>query len=446
MKVSRREINKIILEELEAAVESGEITEQQLQELLPGLKALGKAAWGGVKKAAGKVRDIYKSGEEAAKAQKAGQQQAGAQQQAGVNTQETPPAGQQQQQPGVDTPPTPAAGQQQKQQAAPKLINVEKGKNSLQNQLMAKYGGQLGPKANSALSLIARNIKAELSANGIQVQESERLIHGYLLKELVSLNEGKLEDDYQEASMEQSAAEQELKRLNRDVDTRDLMNYQGGKVGYDRDLRQAQNAIETAKQKKAELKKQIDSQPAQQQEPVSSTTQTTPPAQGTQTSTAGPGETSQSVAAGPAAGASTSTDQQKPDVKKPVQPQQAKPTQQQTKHVPKAGQVNIARVVNDGLKQAVGDINDPKNQAVLKTLSPQIINLVTKFVNYAVNNSGKQGQIKVIGMGYGKQPQAKPTAAKPAAKLAAQAPQQAAAPVQESYKAIYNKWQKIIKG
>jgi hypothetical protein len=88
MKVSRREINKIILEELEAAVESGEITEQQLQELLPGLKALGKAAWGGVKKAAGKVRDIYKSGEEAAKAQKAGQQQAGAQQQtapAGVN-------------------------------------------------------------------------------------------------------------------------------------------------------------------------------------------------------------------------------------------------------------------------------------------------------------------------------------------------------------------------
>ena len=131
MKVSRQQINQIILEELDAAVESGEITEQQLQELLPGLKALGKAAWGGIKKGAAKVRDIYRAGEKGS--------QAGAQQQtdtapSAAQQQAAQPAGQPAQPAAADQQAQPAAAQPQDaaqqaaKPAAPKVISVEKGK------------------------------------------------------------------------------------------------------------------------------------------------------------------------------------------------------------------------------------------------------------------------------------------------------------------------------
>jgi hypothetical protein len=106
MKVTKEKLQKIIQEELDAAVESGEITEQQLQELLPGLKAVGKAAWGGIKKGAAKVRDIYRAGEKGS--------QAGAQQQ----TDTAPSAAQQQAAQPAGQPAQPAAADQQAQPAA----------------------------------------------------------------------------------------------------------------------------------------------------------------------------------------------------------------------------------------------------------------------------------------------------------------------------------------
>lgn len=224
MKVTKKQINSIIHQELNEMINNGELTEEQLQELLPGLKALGKAALGGVKKAAKGVYDIYKSGEDAARM------------------------------------PNPQAS-----------------------------AGATSP-AQSGFDLSA--------AGEHEVQPSDVI---------------------------------------------------------------SSEPVQTAQQS--------------QKQPL------------------------------PVPGAK----QQASQPKKPA-------PQQKTKHVPRAGQINVARVVGDGMQQALRT-SDPKSQKVLNTLRPQITNLVTKFVNNAVKNSGKNPKdIKIIQMGYGKQQPAavvKPTSAQP---------------------------------
>ena len=243
--------------------------------------------------------------------------------------------------------------------AAPQVFNVEKGKASLQQQLLQKYGSQLGPEANKFIAAIVRDIKSDLGASGIKVQESVEQIGDRILTELFL--------DKEVSSLLFEAATQADVEALRD----EIKRLEAAKKNAPPEARNFQEKeLEKLKAKKeaaeAEVRAGVDKAKADKE----------------------------------AAKLAASEKAQKAR-------QRAVKTMQ-TKRVSKPGVVDINQAVFSKLA-ALKNIH-PKLAGKLDALTPQIMKAVLKYVNYAISKSGKTGEVKVL---------AKPTApASPAAPLA----------------------------
>lgn len=322
-------------------------------------------------------------------------------------------AAQQDQKPAAaGTPQAATPSAQDNQQAGtekPQVFNVEKGKNSLQQQLLQKYGNQLGSEANKFISSIARDIKADLAASGVKVQESIEQIADNILNEVLNGNKNHILSEQEQQDPEV------MKRANVVKKEKELplqrQQYADEMKKANAELKKAEKLVASAafpaerneRQKTVDdLNKKIEDLKAKSKSAGAEIKQMAATREKEQSLTAKklardePKLKMQNMLKG------REQDKQKADLMKKAL---------QTKRVSKPGIVDVNQAVYSKLS-AFKKLN-PKMAKNVDTLIPQIMTAVTKYVNYAVNKSGKTGEVKVASKS------TKPTAPQQTAKPAA---------------------------
>lgn len=249
----------------------------------------------------------------------------------------------------------------------PSIYNVEKGKNSLQQQLLQKYGTQLGPEANKFIAAIARDIKADLASSGIKVQESLEDISSNILFELMS-DGTDIEFLFEAATQADVVAMRaEIEKLKAAMKT----STPEGRKFQERELEKLKakkNEMETELATSADKEKAAKAAAAKKASLMQRKVSRDDAAQKMQNMQQG-----------------RNADKQKADLMKKTL---------QTKRVSRPGMIDINQAVYSKLA-ALKKLN-PQLAKKLDTLTPQIMKAVMKYVNYAISSSGKQGEIKVL--------------------------------------------------
>ena len=253
-----------------------------------------------------------------------------------------------------------------KKSVKPQVFSVEKGKSSLQQQLMKKYASQIGPEATKFINAIARDIKADLAASGVQVQENIEQIGSTILNEL-------LEEDrdvrilFEEATQEDvSALRAEIAKLEKAMksappEAKKFQERELEKLKAKRDAA-VSDLIAKAERKAAE-KAAAEKKAAVMKNKVAKDTAA---------------QKMQNMQQGRMA------DKQKADLMKKAL---------QTKRVSKPGVVDVNQAVQSKLA-ALKKLN-PKLAKKIDTITPQVMKAVTNYVNYVLKASGKSGEVRV---------------------------------------------------
>lgn len=274
----------------------------------------------------------------------------------------------------------PAAQADAAAQAKPQMFNVEKGKASLQQQLTQKYASQIGPEATKFINAIVRDIKADLAASGVQVQESAEQIGSKILQELLSadrdvriLFEAATQADVEALRAEIAKLEQAMK--SSPPEARRFQERELEKLKAKRNAATAE--VRAGVEKAAADKAAADKKSSLMQKKVARDDAA---------------QKMKNMQQGRMA------DKEKADVMKKAL---------QTKRISKPGVVDVNQAVLSKLA-ALKKLN-PELAKKIDAVTPQIMKAVMKYVNYVLKTSGKAGQVKVLA-----KIQA-PAAAKPAA-------------------------------